>query len=142
MDEALFDEKLSRLVSETLAAYRQALGAVGSRDDKKKISWTQLAAIATTVDSQGAEGLRQLIDKHLARNERNQKAYEAQKGTSRPRNPEFWELLNKVVEGDLEALASEHGNRDVVFGLFANRLAIQARYQETLQDRQGKERHR
>jgi hypothetical protein len=125
------DDKLAEVVDKVVSEYE-------ARQDRESISRTQLAALISHTESLGAEGLTKLIKQQRAKGARNERAAEQGKGKQRARNPVFWETLHHTVSGELGRLAADHGKADLVYSLFAVRLASELNYRTTLNRRRSR----
>lgn len=130
IDTATLDDRLDALVTRFLDDYRGAPWA----DKEKSITKTQLAALVSTAESLGANGLKGQVDAHRKRDEKNAKANAERKGGKAPTNPTFWKLMKKYLEADLDELAEARGDRDGVWALFALRLAIEWSHRQACSD--------
>jgi hypothetical protein len=139
MDIAEFDDRLDALAASAIEQYKEEFAG---KSKEKEVTNTQLAALVSASSGLGARGLGKLVAERRERNRRNEKALREDKGGKRPQNPSFWKVLHRVVDVDLEKLADEHGDRDAVFGAFAQRLAIELRFRRQLDNRMNQGRTR
>jgi hypothetical protein len=123
IEEHVLDDAVDKLVKKTVDKYLEEL-----TDEEDKITRTQLAAIVRYTDSFGGKGLSELIKKHRDKNERNEQARQAKKGGKKPKNKQFWDVLRKFVDGELQDLAEKYNHENEVYVLFTSRLAIELRY--------------
>ena len=146
LDPASYDDRLDEIVSSAMEAYEKAfteyheefLHKKANRHEKrrlpeeKRIKRSQLAALVGAAESLGARGFVKLVGQRSDRNRKNLQAYRDGKGGTPPKNASFWKVMRGAIDGDLDALANELGDRDAVFASFAHRLAVEWNYRETV----------